>query len=214
MWSIGCIFSGVLIAVECVNVSAATDCMYVVVIQLLYKTFSFAALPFAEMNSGRPLFPGTSDADQLDSIFRHLGTPDEIEFPGIVDLPEYKVSSASVSLLIILRALSFVCVYVRCVASQHTRTSIIPASCVSRPPLQPASFKRYPRPDSIGHLVAGLPPDGVDLLTRMLQHDPAKRITALDALGHPFFASVPDHIKAGGLMGLPVTGLEATKPVA
>ena len=77
-----------------------------------------------------------------------------------------------------------------------------PSPAAHPPPLQPAAFKRYPRPDSLAHLVAGLPPDGVDLLTRLLQHDPAKRISALDAMAHPFFATVPDHIKAGGLMGL------------
>ena len=54
--------------------------------------------------------------------------------------------------------------------------------------------------------MAGLPPDGVDLLTRMLQHDPARRITALEAMEHPFFASVPDAIKAGGLLGVAPEG--------
>lgn len=67
---------------------------------------------FAEMYNGRPLFPGTTDvrersrwlsslpcadccfrlqADQLEQIFATLGTPDESIFPGIVDLPDYKV---------------------------------------------------------------------------------------------------------------------------
>jgi len=45
---------------------------------------------FAEMASGRPLFAGTSEADQLDRIFCALGTPNETVFPGISDLPEYK----------------------------------------------------------------------------------------------------------------------------
>jgi serine/threonine protein kinase len=31
---------------------------------------------FAEMHVGRPLFPGMNDADELDAIFRALGTPD------------------------------------------------------------------------------------------------------------------------------------------
>jgi hypothetical protein len=35
------------------------------------------------------LFAGTSEADQLDRIFRHLGTPSEAVYPGIVELPEY-----------------------------------------------------------------------------------------------------------------------------
>ena len=35
-----------------------------------------------------------------------------------------------------------------------------------------------------------LPPSGHDLLRRLLHYDPALRITAADALQHPYFASV------------------------
>lgn len=45
---------------------------------------------FGEMASGQPLFPGTSDHDQLLRIFKVLGTPTETSWPTIVDLPEYK----------------------------------------------------------------------------------------------------------------------------
>jgi cyclin-dependent kinase len=45
---------------------------------------------FAEMSTGRPLFPGTSESDQLDRIFTALGTPNEEIYPGIVELPEWK----------------------------------------------------------------------------------------------------------------------------
>lgn len=45
---------------------------------------------FAEMISGNPLFTGTSEKSQLDTIFRHLGTPNESTFPGITQLPEWK----------------------------------------------------------------------------------------------------------------------------
>lgn len=44
---------------------------------------------FAEMVNGRPLITGTSEADQLDRIFRMFGTPTEAEYPGIVNLPDY-----------------------------------------------------------------------------------------------------------------------------
>lgn len=110
---------------------------------------------FAEMHNGRPLFPGANEADELDHIFRALGTPDEASFPGIGELPEYK----------------------------------------------PASYKRYAPPETLGHLVPGLSPDGVDLLTRMLQQDPARRITAKDALDHAFFADLPPQLRAGGITG-------------
>jgi serine/threonine protein kinase len=39
---------------------------------------------------GRPLFPGISNPDQLLKIFQLLGTPTELTWPGIKDLPEYK----------------------------------------------------------------------------------------------------------------------------
>uniref|UniRef100_A0A7S1C3Y2 Cyclin-dependent kinase 2 homolog n=1 Tax=Bicosoecida sp. CB-2014 TaxID=1486930 RepID=A0A7S1C3Y2_9STRA len=44
---------------------------------------------FAEMANGRPLFPGTSDEDQLAYIFRSLGTPTVDIFPGLTALPDY-----------------------------------------------------------------------------------------------------------------------------
>jgi len=45
---------------------------------------------FGEMAASRPFFPGTSDHDQLQRIFRVLGTPSEETWPSMVDLPEYK----------------------------------------------------------------------------------------------------------------------------
>lgn len=96
---------------------------------------------FAEMANGRPLVAGTSEADQLDKIFRLLGTPTLSDYPGIVDLPDYT------------------------------------------PDLPP-----YPPPrGGLASLVPTLDPTGVDLLNKMLQYDPARRITAQEALEHPFF---------------------------
>ncbi|ETV85967.1 CMGC/CDK protein kinase [Aphanomyces astaci] len=99
---------------------------------------------FAEMANGGPLFAGTSEADQLDRIFRLLGTPTLDIYPGLVDLPEYKTD-----------------------------------------------FPVYPPPASLAHLVPTLDADGLDLMQQMLQYDPAKRITAADALKHPYFDDLP-----------------------
>ena len=44
----------------------------------------------AEMFTGRPLFPGTANEDQLQKIFRLMGTPSEHTWPGISAFPEYK----------------------------------------------------------------------------------------------------------------------------
>ncbi|OWZ21165.1 Cell division protein kinase [Phytophthora megakarya] len=93
---------------------------------------------FAEMANGGPLFAGTSETDQLDRIFRLLGTPTVEIYPAIVDLPDYR-----------------------------------------------RDFPVYATPDSLAHLVPTLDADGVDLLEQMLQYDPAKRITAAEAMLHP-----------------------------
>lgn len=45
---------------------------------------------FAEMINGTPLFTGNSEETQVDTIFRHLGTPDETIFPDITSLPDWK----------------------------------------------------------------------------------------------------------------------------
>mmetsp|Transcript_7575 Transcript_7575/g.11464 ORF Transcript_7575/g.11464 Transcript_7575/m.11464 type:complete len:297 (+) Transcript_7575:87-977(+) len=47
---------------------------------------------FAEMANGKPLFPGSADNDQLWKIFKVLGSPSPKTWPGIVDLPEYKIN--------------------------------------------------------------------------------------------------------------------------
>merc|ERR1712194_38831 len=45
---------------------------------------------FAEMVNGRPLFPGSGDDDQLQKIFKILGTPSETFWPTIAELPDWK----------------------------------------------------------------------------------------------------------------------------
>lgn len=100
---------------------------------------------FAEMANGRPLFAGTSESDQLGKIFLLLGTPTEMDYPGIIDLPEYN----------------------------------------------PSVMPRYAKPrNGLTNLVPTLDPSGIDLLNRMLQYDPAKRISAQQALEHPFFSDL------------------------
>lgn len=45
---------------------------------------------FAEMLARKALFPGDSEIDQLFRIFRTLGTPTELSWPGVSKLPDYK----------------------------------------------------------------------------------------------------------------------------
>ncbi|CAG8436297.1 3034_t:CDS:2 [Diversispora eburnea] len=43
----------------------------------------------AEMYTGRPLFPGTTNDDQLIKIFRIMGTPTETTWAGVTQYPDY-----------------------------------------------------------------------------------------------------------------------------
>lgn len=43
----------------------------------------------AEMYTGRPLFPGTTNEDQLLKVFRIMGTPNEQTWQGVSQYPEY-----------------------------------------------------------------------------------------------------------------------------
>lgn len=46
----------------------------------------------AEMYTGRALFPGSSNEDQLQRIFKIMGTPTEQTWPGVSSLPHYSTS--------------------------------------------------------------------------------------------------------------------------
>lgn len=45
---------------------------------------------FAECANGRALFPGTTEADQLQKIFEIVGTPNPLYWPRVVELPEWR----------------------------------------------------------------------------------------------------------------------------
>lgn len=99
----------------------------------------------AELATGRPLFPGDSEIDQLFKIFQTLGTPDDRVWPGVQAYPEYK-----------------------------------------------EIFPKWRRKD-LATAVPNLPPEGVDLLARLLEYSPQRRISARAALTHPYFATLPDN---------------------
>eukprot|EP00178_Gracilaria_changii_P016613 TRINITY_DN47865_c0_g1_i1.p1 TRINITY_DN47865_c0_g1~~TRINITY_DN47865_c0_g1_i1.p1 ORF type:complete len:311 (-),score=55.06 TRINITY_DN47865_c0_g1_i1:57-989(-) len=104
---------------------------------------------FAEMSNGSALFQGKTPADQLDRIFRVLGTPSAESWPRVTELPDWR-----------------------------TDFPYYPAT-----PVQQIA----PKLDALGH----------DLLNRMLQYDPAQRISAAAALQHAYFNDLSPGVKAG-----------------
>lgn len=110
----------------------------------------------AEMFTGRPLFPGISNDDQLHRIFKLMGTPIEHTWPNISALPNYRPNFH---------------VYV-----PHDLRVVVPQI------------------DSVA----------LDLLLSLLQMVPENRISARQALQHPWFAeynqqSVPYPISIGNM---------------
>ena len=99
---------------------------------------------FAEMVTGRPLFCGSNDQDQLLRIFKVMGTPTRADWPDMVNLPQYKLME---------------------------------------------TLPRY-EGKKLKNMLPRLSAAGLDLLEKMLQADPLKRITAKQAMQHPFFADL------------------------
>lgn len=94
----------------------------------------------AELFTGRPLFPGSNNEDQLQKIFRLMGTPDEYTWPNISSQPNYK-----------------------------------------------PDFPVYP-PQDLRKIIPQIDNAALDLLMGLLQMMPEKRLTAEQALQHPWFA--------------------------
>lgn len=107
---------------------------------------------FAEMATGRPLFAGRNDADQLLLIFRFLGTPNSSIWPSLNQYPN------------------------------------------STTMLGKSEFLQNMEPECDRLLKAGeyekLGPMGVDLLQKLLRYEPSERLTAAEALQHPYFQMV------------------------
>ncbi|CAH0404267.1 unnamed protein product [Chilo suppressalis] len=54
----------------------------------------------------------------------------------------------------------------------------------------PDSFPDYP-PKDLADVIPSIHPNALDLIRRMLVFDPARRLTALDCLEHPYFTDEP-----------------------
>lgn len=107
---------------------------------------------FAEMVTGKPLFPGKTDTIQLLKIFKFLGTPSEVEWPQMPELPKYQTT--------IRDSVEFSSVQYRSVNLEEFFAGTV------------------------------MTHEGIDLLRRMLVYNPAHRISATEAMQHPFFADL------------------------
>eukprot|EP00268_Persea_americana_P004512 TRINITY_DN1143_c0_g1_i8.p1 TRINITY_DN1143_c0_g1~~TRINITY_DN1143_c0_g1_i8.p1 ORF type:complete len:801 (+),score=194.10 TRINITY_DN1143_c0_g1_i8:811-3213(+) len=141
----------------------------------------------AELLAKEPLFSGKTEFDQLDKIFRILGTPSEKIWPGFAKLPGVKVNFVKqplpamgdsgqafwVSLVAHFNCVHILIILVTLAVSfryNKLRDKFPPTSFSGRPTLSEAGF---------------------DLLNKLLTFDPEKRITAEDALKHEWFREVP-----------------------
>lgn len=99
---------------------------------------------FAELLNNKPLFNGKNEIEQIDKMYRILGSPNEMIWPGYSNLPHVK----------------------------KFKFSTIPNS----------SLRKY---------FPNLSENGFDLLSKFFIYDPEKRITAAEALEHPYFKELP-----------------------
>lgn len=112
-----------------------------------------------EFMLGRPLFAGSSESEQLNLIFRLLGSPTGASWPGWESLPLAR--------------------------SVRMRAYAPPPSL--RAALGLAGAAQSVGTGSVAHISEA----GLDLLRSLLCLDPSRRISAADALAHPWFRESP-----------------------
>lgn len=141
---------------------------------------------FVEMITGMPTFPGIRDTyDQLDKIFKLLGTPTEDTWRGVTHLPGYKPQKLG-----------------NCGTGNDTTAAHFNLGNISIRLLYFYDFadKMYApfragfyRPRKLGHSFPRLYDivEGEAIASLFLQLNPEERIGAEDALNHSYFAPLP-----------------------
>jgi len=61
-------------------------------------------------------------------------------------------------------------------------------------PLYKTDYPKY-KGEPLSKLVPGIDELGIDLMDKMLKCNPAERITAVEAMNHPYLKDVPDYIR-------------------
>lgn len=119
---------------------------------------------FAELaNAGRPLFPGSDVDDQLKRIFKLLGTPTEDTWPGVSQLADYKPFPRMFEIYKILFLEIILISFLFILLTVYHPTA------------------------SWSQVVPRLNSKGRDLLQKLLVCVPKIRISAEQAMAHPYF---------------------------
>jgi len=122
---------------------------------------------FGEMLGGKPVFPGTSTLNQLEKIGEMIGAPSSSDITAL----------GSTFTLEMLDAMPF------------PMGELDPSS--GKRAMKPFNKNSPPAPGEGGGsewrtLYPKASDDALDLLTKLMQYDPASRITAADGLVHPY----------------------------
>jgi serine/threonine protein kinase len=160
---------------------------------------------FAEMVTGKPLFPGANEADELRLIFKSLGTPNETTWPSVANLPDWpkytfsKYPGYALSVLVPgLDETGYDLLSVRNIcAPQKTETvfaHIRSFSTIFSLSKTKTNAKNVPFYFFLngGNEISYLEFPISDVLQSFLQYDPTNRISAVAALKHAFFDDIRD----------------------
>ncbi|KAG2193131.1 hypothetical protein INT47_006431 [Mucor saturninus] len=132
---------------------------------------------FAELVTLNPLFPGQSEIDQLFRICKVLGTPSTTAKKTYSILQPNFINSKSNT-----NPLTPVTSYIGIGGEWKDGVKLAHKMGFEFP-------KIFPKIDSLSMVLQpnSISSEGIDLLSKLLQFDPCKRITSSNALSHPFF---------------------------
>ncbi|VDP76434.1 unnamed protein product [Echinostoma caproni] len=132
---------------------------------------------FYEMAVGRTPFPGESKDNQIQLIFQKLGIPPEAYWPGLRENEKFQQLVLTNTPNITL-------------SSSQFNSSV--SKTVTKEPDETAEIQAYTSHlrGTLTERVTSLDKTGIDLLTQCLHLLGSRRITAEDALTHPYFDGI------------------------
>jgi serine/threonine protein kinase len=123
----------------------------------------------AELLEGSPLAAGASDIEQMARLVQALGSPTERDWPVGGATGRWSIPSS-------------------CHAPPATPRTALHCAWQELPSLPDYGKVRYAamRPPPLRELLPNAPPDAIALVAALLSWNPAARLTAAEALAHPF----------------------------